>query len=80
MGAARLWLAVLRSGVFTGFQFSTSSIWSKFSFIECNLFSFLLWMGGIGVMNQVTTASHCYASSIRSTTSLVKLMVFHYLN
>ena len=32
-------------------------------------------MGGLGVKNPVTTASHCYASSIRSTTLLVKFIV-----
>ena len=45
------------------------------SSVERILFSLPLRMGGLGVKNPVTTASHCYASSIRSTTSLVKFIV-----
>ena len=44
---------------------------------ECSLFSLPLCMGGLGVKNPVTFASYCYASSLHSTTSLVKFIVGH---
>ena len=48
-----------------------------FASAECNLFSLPLQMGRLGVKNPVTTASYCHASSICSTTSLVKFTVGH---
>ena len=36
-------------------------------------------MGRLGVKNPVTSASHCYVSSIRSITSLVKFIARHSL-
>ena len=70
-----MWLAVLRSGVFIGFQFFASSFGVEVSSVERNLFSLPLRMGGLAIKNPVTTASHCYASSIRSTILLVKFIV-----
>ena len=49
----------------------------EFTSTECSLFSLPLRIGGLGVKNPVTFASHCYASSLCSTTSLVKFIVGH---
>ena len=41
------------------------------SSVERDLFSLPLRMGGLGISNPVSTASHCYSLSTQSTTSLV---------